>query len=44
MAPRLAGLWLHSDFSKLWAGQSISLFGSQVTLLALPLTAVLKTV
>jgi MFS family permease len=27
------------DFTKLWVGQSISLVGSQVTLLALPLTA-----
>ena len=38
---RLAGLWRHADFLKLWAGQTISLFGSQVSLLALPLTAVL---
>jgi MFS family permease len=35
------GLWRHPDFVKLWAGQTVSLFGSQVTLLALPLTAVL---
>ncbi len=38
---RLTGLWRHPDFLKLWAGQSISLFGSQVTRLALPLTAIL---
>ncbi|HEY2575518.1 MAG TPA: MFS transporter [Streptosporangiaceae bacterium] len=31
----------HSDFSKLWFGQAVSSVGSQVTLLALPLTAVL---
>jgi len=31
----------HSDFNKLWLGQAISSVGSQVTLLALPLTAVL---
>ena len=31
----------HPEFRKLWAGQTISLVGSQVTLLALPLTAVL---
>jgi MFS family permease len=31
----------NADFAKLWAGQTISLFGSQITLLALPLTAVL---
>ena len=31
----------HADFVKLWAGRTISLFGSQITFLALPLTAVL---
>lgn len=30
-----------TDFLKLWAGQSVSVFGNQVTLVALPLTAVL---
>ncbi|HEY1350586.1 MAG TPA: MFS transporter [Ktedonobacteraceae bacterium] len=30
----------HTDFLKLWAGQSISLVGDQVSLLAIPLTAV----
>jgi MFS family permease len=35
-----SGLWGHPDFLKLWAGQSLSLFGSQVTTLALPLVAV----
>jgi MFS family permease len=34
------GLWRHGDFLKLWGGQSISELGSQVSLLALPLTAV----
>lgn len=29
------------DFQRLWIGQSISVFGNQVTLVALPLTAVL---
>ena len=38
---RLGGLWRHADFLKLWTGQSISELGSQVSLLALPLTAVL---
>jgi len=37
----LPGLWKHHDFMKLWSGQTISLFGSSITLLALPLTAVL---
>ena len=30
------GLWEHADFLKLWAGQSISEFGSQVSQLAIP--------
>ncbi|HMA35741.1 MAG TPA: MFS transporter [Chloroflexia bacterium] len=34
-------LWQHPDFLRLWAGQSISLLGSQISALALPLTAVL---
>jgi MFS family permease len=33
------GLWRHGDFLKLWAGETVSLLGSQVTLLAMPLTA-----
>jgi MFS family permease len=34
-------LWRHRDFMRLWAGETVSVFGSQVTLLALPLAAVL---
>jgi MFS family permease len=41
MRLRLGGLWRHADFRNLWAAQSISQVGSQVSLLALPLTAVL---
>jgi MFS family permease len=37
----LAGLWRHTNFLKLWAGSTVSLFGSQITFLALPFTAVL---
>src|SRR3989442_13390431 len=37
----LAGLGRNREFLKLWAGQSVSLVGSQVTRLALPLAAVL---
>jgi MFS family permease len=37
---RAGALSQNRDFLKLWAGESVSLFGSQVTLLALPLTAV----
>lgn len=35
-----SSLWHHGDFLKLWMGESISLLGSQITFLALPLTAV----
>jgi MFS family permease len=35
------GLWRHPDFLKLWAGQSVSLFGSLLTQFALPLLAAL---
>ncbi|MHB1006282.1 MAG: MFS transporter [Chloroflexota bacterium] len=38
---RLTGLWRHGDFMRLWSGQTISQFGSQITLLALPLVAAL---
>ncbi len=41
MSSRFTGLWRQPDFMKLWAGETISVFGSQITLLALPLTAVL---
>jgi MFS family permease len=34
-------LWRHPDFLRLWGGQSISELGSQVTVIAMPLTAVL---
>lgn len=34
-------LWRHHDFLKLWAGQTVSVFGSAITGLALPLTAVI---
>ena len=35
------GLWRHADFLKLWSAETVSQFGTQVSLLALPLTAVL---
>lgn len=41
MRPALSGLWRHRNFRTLWAGETVSLFGSQITVLALPLTAVL---
>lgn len=35
------GLWKHADFRLLWAGQTVSLLGSQITALALPVAATL---
>ncbi len=35
------GLWRQADFLKLWTAETISVFGSQFTALALPLVAVL---
>jgi MFS family permease len=34
-------LWRNAEFLKLWIGSSVSMVGSQITVLALPLTAVL---
>lgn len=34
-------LWRHPDFLKLWAGDTVSQLGSQVTLLAVPTVAIL---
>lgn len=34
---RISPLWRHPDFLKLWAGETVSLLGSEVTVLALPL-------
>jgi MFS family permease len=39
--PRFEGLWRNPEFLKLWAGQSVSVFGSLVTGFALPLVAIL---
>ena len=38
---RARSLWRHADFMKLWTAETISQLGTQVTLLALPLTAIL---
>src|SRR5215212_5432074 len=40
MSTQSAGLWRNSDFVKLWVAQTISLLGSSVSFLALPLIAV----
>lgn len=37
---RLPSVWHNQDFRLLWAGQSVSMFGSQVTSVAVPLLAV----
>jgi hypothetical protein len=36
-----SSLWRHGDFVRLWSAQTLSVTGSQVTALALPLTAIL---
>lgn len=38
---RFTGLWKHPDFVKLWVAQTTSQFGTRISLLAIPLTAVL---
>ncbi len=35
------GLWRHPDFLKLWSAETISVFGTQISQLALPLVAIL---
>jgi len=40
MRDRFTGLWRHPDFLRLWTGQTISVFGSLTTRLALPFTAI----
>jgi MFS family permease len=41
MPARPASLWRNPDFVKLWIGQTISEIGSRITIVALPLIAVL---
>lgn len=38
--PRAASLWRHRDFMKLWSAETVSQFGTQVSLLAIPLVAI----
>ena len=35
------GLWRHRDFLRLWSAETISQFGSQISVLALPLVAII---
>src|SRR5207249_2727511 len=39
--PRFGVLWKHPDFMKYWTGQAVSLFGTQITIIALPFVAIL---
>lgn len=41
VAPQRWWMFANSDFAKLWAGETISQLGSQITLFALPLVAIL---
>jgi len=40
VATHVQGLWRNADFLKFWAGETISIFDSHITQLALPLVAV----
>lgn len=37
---RPGGLWRDTEFMKLWSGESLSMFGTQISLVAIPLLAV----
>lgn len=37
---KLKGLWNDSNFLKFWAGETLSLVGGQITIIALPLLAI----
>jgi MFS family permease len=39
-APHRPSLWRQGDFMKLWTGQTISQFGDEITMLALPFVAI----
>lgn len=41
MSARIPGLWRHSDFLKLWAGETVSQFGSLIGGMALQFAAIL---
>lgn len=41
MTRQRRSLWENSDFLKLWVGETVSFFGTQVSTVAIPLTAVL---
>lgn len=39
---RPGGLWNHRDFRRLWAGQTVSVFGSLISRTAIPFAAILE--
>jgi hypothetical protein len=41
LTPPQGGLWRDTDFLRLWAAATVSYVGSEITLLALPLVAML---
>jgi MFS family permease len=41
MPATMTRLWRHADFLKLWSAETVSQFGTAITQLALPLTAIL---
>ena len=41
LSVRKSSIWRSPAFVRLWAGQTVSLFGSEITAIALPLTAAL---
>jgi MFS family permease len=41
MGLRAAGIWTRQPFALLWTGQTVSHLGSEITLVALPLTAII---
>ena len=42
MHSRFRGLWLHADFRRLWAGTTVSIFGTMIGGGALAYTAILE--
>jgi MFS family permease len=39
--PAATSIWHNHDFTKIWAGETVSLIGNQITVFALPLVAIL---
>jgi MFS family permease len=39
---RFSGLWRHADFRKFWVGETVSVFGDQISYVVIPLAAALS--